>query len=132
MATTTPNIGLTLPDGTENITRSIINGNNTLIDTAVGSLSDQITTLNRKIYAGRKQVTIAANAQTEVEITLPVNFSGGSDYIAIANVNYYGTAKDLSGVLIRNQLATSFWCRIYNAGTNNLDAQINWIVVRVA
>ena len=45
MATTTPNIGLTLPDGTENITRSIINGNNTLIDTAVGSLSDQMANL---------------------------------------------------------------------------------------
>ena len=49
MATTTPNIGLTLPDGTENINRSVINGNNTLIDTAVGALNSnliQVRTVN--------------------------------------------------------------------------------------
>ena len=44
MSTTTPNIGLTIPTGTENVSRQIINGNNTLIDTAVGSINEQIGT----------------------------------------------------------------------------------------
>ncbi len=36
MASTTPNIGLTLPTGSENVSRQIINENNTKIDTAIG------------------------------------------------------------------------------------------------
>lgn len=36
MATTTPNIGLTLPVGTENVSRQVINGNWSLIDTEFG------------------------------------------------------------------------------------------------
>lgn len=36
MATTTPNIGLTLPVGTENVSRQVINGNWNLIDTEFG------------------------------------------------------------------------------------------------
>lgn len=36
MATTTPNIGLTLPEAAENVSRQVINGNWELIDTAMG------------------------------------------------------------------------------------------------
>ena len=43
MATTTPNIGLTLPTGAENVSRQIINDNNTKIDTAIGTLNSNLT-----------------------------------------------------------------------------------------
>lgn len=43
MASTTPNIGLTLPTGAENVSRQIINDNNTKIDTAIGTLNSNIT-----------------------------------------------------------------------------------------
>lgn len=36
MSSQTPNIGLTLPTGSENVSRQIINDNNTKIDTAIG------------------------------------------------------------------------------------------------
>lgn len=39
MATQTPNLGLTLPVGTENVSRTVINGNNTLIDTFAGNVN---------------------------------------------------------------------------------------------
>ena len=39
MATQTPNLGLTLPVGTENVSRTVINGNNTLIDTFAGGVN---------------------------------------------------------------------------------------------
>lgn len=39
MATQTPNLGLTLPVGTENVSRQVINGNNTLIDTFAGNVN---------------------------------------------------------------------------------------------
>ena len=42
MASTTPNIGLTLPTGAEKVSRQIINDNNTKIDTAIGTLNSKI------------------------------------------------------------------------------------------
>ena len=39
MATQTPNLGLTLPVGTENVSRTVMNGNNTLIDTFAGNVN---------------------------------------------------------------------------------------------
>ncbi len=54
MASTTPNIGLTLPTGTEGWKRSVINGNFTILDTKIGAvgntpLQTQINTLNSQI-----------------------------------------------------------------------------------
>lgn len=43
MATTTPNLGLTLPAGTEKVSRTTMNANNTVIDSAVGDLSSMNT-----------------------------------------------------------------------------------------
>lgn len=45
MATQTPNLGLTLPIGTENVSRQVINDNNTIIDTAVGDTNGAIAKL---------------------------------------------------------------------------------------
>lgn len=41
MSSQTPNIGLTLPTGSENVSRQIINENNTKIDTAIGGKAGQ-------------------------------------------------------------------------------------------
>lgn len=55
MASSTPNINLTLPVGSENVSRQIINDNNTKIDTAIGAvppgndLQSQVTALNTNI-----------------------------------------------------------------------------------
>ena len=38
MATQTTNLGLTLPEGTENVSRTVINTNNELIDAAFGGV----------------------------------------------------------------------------------------------
>jgi len=38
MATSTTNLGLTLPVGTENVSRQVINTNMSTIDTAIGAL----------------------------------------------------------------------------------------------
>ena len=49
MATTTPNLGLVLPVGSENVSRLIINGNNSAIDTAYGQMDTKITNTDGKI-----------------------------------------------------------------------------------
>lgn len=46
MSSQTPNLGLTLPTGSENVSRQIINDNNTIIDDAYGTVSSDITALN--------------------------------------------------------------------------------------
>ena len=55
MASTTPNIGLTLPTGAEKVSRQIINDNNTIIDGKIGAvpggqnLQGEIDALNSNI-----------------------------------------------------------------------------------
>lgn len=49
MATLTPNLELTLPDGSERVSRATINTNNTLIDTAFGEDRAAIETLNSEV-----------------------------------------------------------------------------------
>jgi len=71
MASTTPNIGLTLPTGTEGWKRSVINGNFTILDTKIGavgntSLQSQINTLSSQI-ANKikvKKLTLGSTAST--------------------------------------------------------------------
>lgn len=78
MATTTPNIGLTLPAGTENVSRQVINGNWELIDTEIGKRKEiQQTGVNvtipassaitgRRIYSlgiGNGKVVVATEVQ---------------------------------------------------------------------
>ena len=45
MATYTPNLNLTLPAGTENVSRQVINDNNSAIDTAVGNNKEAIANI---------------------------------------------------------------------------------------
>lgn len=46
MATTTPNLGLTIPTGAEHVSRQIINENMQKIDTAVGDIQTITGTMN--------------------------------------------------------------------------------------
>lgn len=49
MSSQTPNINLTLPTGAEKVSRQIINDNNTKIDTAIGTLNSNISSLSDQI-----------------------------------------------------------------------------------
>lgn len=106
MATTTPNIGLTLPDGTENINRSIINGNNTLIDTAVGALNSKITNnytdynsngnYHVRVVQLGKMVIVSGEVFgkgtegyiTDIPLPTPFGYDGGSELLANAIIFY--------------------------------------------
>lgn len=67
MATTTPNIGLTLPAGTEGWKRSVINGNFTILDTKMGAvgntpLQTQINTLSNQLALSTLTITRTENS----------------------------------------------------------------------
>lgn len=62
MSTTTPNLGLVRPATGEQYDVGIVNGNNTTIDTAVGSLDTRVTALEGDINtcSGSAAYTITA------------------------------------------------------------------------
>ena len=62
MATSTTNIGLTLPVGTENVSRQVINGNMSLIDAAVGALPNG-SNLQDEIDANSNRITLLISSK---------------------------------------------------------------------
>lgn len=79
MASTTPNIGLTLPTGAEKVSRQIINDNNTLIDGKMGAvpvgqnLQGEIDALNGNIININNSLnvnTLSASSLNELKTSL--------------------------------------------------------------
>ena len=65
MATQTPNIGLTLPIGTEHLSRSIVNNNNTIIDTKMGAVGNtDLQTQVNNLNTGKVNTSDIANNLT--------------------------------------------------------------------
>lgn len=82
MATTTPNLGLTLPTGTEKVSRQIINDNMQLIDTAVGEVDTKIDDktadsgwLTENGFSYRKIGNLCIIRMTKGAQTVPVGWS---------------------------------------------------------
>lgn len=103
---------------------------------SVGSdLTDAVTQLNSSLtnltplQRGERSVTLNANAQTEFEVVLQRPFTGGSDYAAFVQVEYYGAASYLSAPLIRNKLYDRFVVRIHNNSTAQQTIKILWLVI---
>ena len=119
MATQTPNLGLTLPVGTENVSRTVINGNNTLIDTFAGNVNTAMDQMGSNLgiletgdtathsiakgeYVTWKGASYTADAAISIGETLAA--TGGSKNLTacdkgIANalnskVDEYGTFSD--------------------------------------
>ena len=82
MATTTPNIGLTLPIGTENVSRQIINTNNTKIDTAIGTLNSN---LPKYAITSTTSGTLNANTDNTITIETPGSYN---EILAIVPIGY--------------------------------------------
>ena len=83
MATTTPNIGLTLPVGTEKVSRQIINQNMSKIDEKVGAvpngqdLQSQVTSLSDQmankvyVYQGELETeSLTGNTDNNINLSL--------------------------------------------------------------
>lgn len=89
MATTTPNIGLTLPEGTEGWKRSVINVNFTILDTKIGavgntSLQSQINTLSSQLTTRRSPAINSLSSDTEI-----LNYANGAYQVSLANSSEY-------------------------------------------
>lgn len=92
MSSQTPNINLTLPVGSENVSRQIINENNTKIDAAIGTLNGSVATLQSDVGSLSDRIATLETAT----------------YITIEPVGGYFTKRDAfrctlkSGTIIAN------------------------------
>ena len=82
MASTTPNIGLTLPTGAEKVSRQIINANNTIIDSKMGAvpggqnLQGEIDALNSKTTRVQNFGIGEIQAELVTSVTIAANSAG--------------------------------------------------------
>ena len=103
--------------------------NDTKLPTGADVISYLNSNLDYKYQWGRQAATLIANGQTEIEVALPHNYTGGDAYAITANVEFYGNPSTISAVLVRNKTANKFWLRIVNSASDAISVYINWITI---
>jgi hypothetical protein len=109
MASSTPNINLTLPVGSENVSRQIINDNNTKIDTAIGAvppgndLQSQVTALNNNIATkqDKSSLFISGSGSGETQ-TFDISNKGFTNPIFMLTVGY--STKGMAAIIYINAI----------------------------
>lgn len=138
MASTTPNIGLTLPTGTEGWKRSVINGNFMILDTKIGavgntSLQSQINTLSSNLTIKSYEFTnIGFNAgdvgiravQQSKDLTSDINTYGTPISAIITSISDSGKCNFQAFLY-----GASLYLNGYSATTNSMSN--NSVTVRV-
>ena len=106
MSTKTNNLKMTLPTGTENITRSVINGNFEIVDAAVGSVQDGLA--------------IVSDGDTHGAIA-----NGQFVYVRNHNTLAEGLYKARAAIGANVALSTSNLTANGSGGLNDLQSQVN-------
>ena len=108
MSSQTPNINLTLPTGAENVSRQIINDNNTKIDTAIGTLNSKLTKPSNISYGD-----IIGTSLQQIETALTsatVGMATGDVKCYSCYANYSGSITSGSqGIAFLYKVTTSVW-----------------------
>ena len=128
MATTTPNIGLTKPIGTENVNRSIINDNYDKIDAACGNTIELFKTIQytytiSSINAGAAKAIL----RTDFDITVP------SGYTPLMPSNYEIDDANMVIVSISPKVGTTPIMVVVNNSDNaltNVTVKIGLVFVK--
>ena len=130
MATQTPNLGLTLPVGTENVSRQVINGNNTLIDTFAGGVNTAMDQMGSNLgiletgdtathaiakgeYVTWKGASYTADAAISIGETLAA--TGGSKNLTACDK---GIANALNSNMTSNNFGQKVLLNSYNSASN--------------
>ncbi len=106
MSTKTNNLKMALPTGTENITRSVINGNFEIVDAAVGSVQDGLA--------------IVSDGDTHGAIA-----NGQFVYVRNHNTLAEGLYKARAAIGANVALSTSNLTANGSGGLNDLQSQVN-------
>lgn len=107
MASTTPNIGLTLPTGTEKVSRQVINTNNTKIDTAIGTLNSNFMYIFTRKYRTYTNITIPSSEYIKVDSYSEMDVSTD---LYLISMNVRGWTGSINGVMIaKSSSGTEFY-----------------------
>lgn len=121
MASSTPNINLTLPVGSEKVSRQVINDNNTKIDNAIGALPSgqnlqgEIESLNNKLT--RTHLTTATDLNTLLALSTGNVYYSGNDLGMHSNIpsgSWSNSPFDLDSVMLGNGYTAQI-LRVYNS-----------------
>lgn len=128
MASTTPNIGLTLPTGTDGWKRSVINGNFSILDTKIGAvgntpLQTQINTLSSKIttlfktktYTATKSIPSGYGYITASEF----DFATPTGYTPIGILDFSSSSNALSIRAVSSKATSGQGAMWFANGTSN-------------
>ena len=138
MASTTPNIGLTLPTGAEKVSRQIINANNIIIDSKMGAvpggqnLQGEIDALNGNLstflavetFTDNNPGTFNANTSKSIEYT-----TTKTGYTRIAIAGFSGSGN--SGLTIQEYYATTNGFMVYYRNDTSSNITPNNLNIRV-
>lgn len=131
MATTTPNIGLTKPAGTENVNLSIINENYDKIDEAIGLNATEIAKLTGlfKIVTYNASFSVSKNYYTSISAN-NFGFSTPEGYTPVAFLRYDTGYWDVA-LTEFNVKATgnTHALRIFNLGSGNINRGVVYVDV---
>lgn len=129
MASTTPNIGLTLPTGAEKVSRQIINNNNTKIDTAIGTLNGKILNRQNRTYVStvsafneyctNLSVGVGADVAATGDVMNDIVGINGFGIMSIVKVSNSGV--HISYAIAFNQHVGSCVYNFTNSTTTNLN-----------
>lgn len=102
MASTTPNIGLTLPTGAEKVSRQIINTNNTIIDSKIGAvpsgknLQGEVDALNSNFTSEASGSTSVPNVTRTLLLTKAIPSTGL--YLIVRGIDWDNNATGVRGL----------------------------------
>ena len=129
MATYTPNLNLTLPAGTENVSRQVINDNMTAIDNAYGTLESYMYGGMLKVAEFTKAYNIASGASL-VMTQNDFNYAVPTGYALLGLAGFSSGSANVSVCYVRPESDSYFMCVRNDSGSAAGSAQ-NPITARV-
>ena len=119
------------PTGRVYISDTDVQGALDEVDSELSTLNSSLTQIMPLQSGVKTGVSLAANGQTEVNITLPTPYlGGGTSYAVIASIVIWSSA-DKFPYVVRDKGQASFTLRVYNATSSTATVEIDWITVPV-
>lgn len=116
------------PTGRSYISDTDVQGALDEVDGALGTINSSLTQLPLIQRGCKKSVSLSANSQTEVSITLDTPIL--TDYVVSTEIVFYGSANTFSKI-VRDRGQSSFTLRVYNSNNVAVTVEIDWIAIPV-
>lgn len=115
-------------DNCQIVTSTDLQGAVEELDSELTSVSSSLTQLPIIQRGCKKSVSLSANSQTEVSVSLDTPIL--TDYVVSAEIVFYGSANTFA-MIVRDRGQSSFTLRVYNSNNVAVTVEIDWIAIPV-